>query len=66
MKTGGRQSLTVATMRLLRARPSLVDGVLAAGLGVLTSVIMGAVVTVAALALAVNLLSSFTLKGEPA
>ena len=32
----------------------------------LTSVIMGALVTVAALALAVNLLSSFTLKGEPA
>jgi len=27
---------------------------------------MGALVTVAALALAVNLLSSFTLKGEPA
>ena len=35
MKTGGRQSLTVATMRLIRAGPSLVDGVLAAGLGVL-------------------------------
>src|SRR6266566_3012554 len=35
MKTGRRQSLTVATMRLLRARPSLVDGVLAVGLGVL-------------------------------
>jgi signal transduction histidine kinase len=35
MRTGGRQSLTVATMRLLRARPSFVDGVLAAGLGVL-------------------------------
>jgi hypothetical protein len=29
-------------------------------------VIMGVVVTVAALALAVSLLSSFTLKGEPA
>jgi len=38
----------------------------AAGLAVPTSVIMGAVVTVAALALATNLLSSFTLKGEPA
>lgn len=35
MKTGRRRSLTVATMRLLRVRPSLVDGVLAAGLGVL-------------------------------
>jgi ABC-2 type transport system permease protein len=42
------------------------DPSLSAGLTVLTSVIMGAVVTVAALALAVNLLSSFTLKGEPA
>src|SRR5947209_3137421 len=42
------------------------DPVLEAGLGVLTSVVMGAIVTVAALALAMNLLSSFTLKGEPA
>ena len=42
------------------------DASLAAGLTVLTSVVMGAIVTVAALALAVNLLSSFTLKGEPA
>jgi ABC-2 type transport system permease protein len=42
------------------------DPSLSAGLSVLTSVIMGAVVTVAALALAVNLLSSFTLTGEPA
>ena len=42
------------------------DPVLEAGLGVLTSVVMGAIVTVVALALAMNLLSSFTLKGEPA
>jgi len=42
------------------------DSALQAGLTVLTSVIMGAIVTAAALALAVNLLSSFTLKGEPA
>src|ERR1700722_2792949 len=42
------------------------DPSLDAGLAVPTSVIMGAVVTVAALALAVNLLSSYTLKGEPA
>lgn len=42
------------------------DPALEAGLGVLTSVVMGAVVTVVALALAMNLLSSFTLKGEPA
>jgi ABC-2 type transport system permease protein len=42
------------------------DPTLNAGLTVATSVIMGAVVTVAALALAVKLLSSFTLKGDPA
>jgi len=42
------------------------DPVLEAGLTALTSVVMGAIVTAAALALAVNLLSSFTLKGEPA
>jgi hypothetical protein len=33
---------------------------------VLTSVVMGAIVTVAALAVAVKLLSGFTLKGDPA
>jgi hypothetical protein len=33
---------------------------------VATSVIMGVIVTGVALAVAVNLLSSFTLKGEPA
>jgi len=42
------------------------DPVLEAGLGVLTSVVMGAIVTVVALALAMNLLSSFSLQGEPA
>ena len=42
------------------------DSALMAGLAVPTSVIMGAIVTVGALALAVNLLSGFTLKGEPA
>ena len=42
------------------------DSELQAGLGVLTSVVMGAIVTAIALGLAVNLLSSFTLKGEPA
>jgi len=42
------------------------DPLLEAGLGVLTSVVMGAIVTAVALALAMNLLSSFTLKGEPA
>jgi len=42
------------------------DSTLNAGLTVTVSVIMGAIVTVAALVLAVNLLSSFTLKGDPA
>jgi ABC-2 type transport system permease protein len=42
------------------------DPGLNAGLTVATSVVMGAIVTVAALVLAVNLLSSFTLKGDPA
>jgi ABC-2 type transport system permease protein len=42
------------------------DSELQAGLGVATSVVMGVIVTAVALVLAVNLLSSFTLKGEPA
>ena len=42
------------------------DSALQAGLGVATSVVMGVIVTAVALVLAVNLLSSFTLKGEPA
>jgi ABC-2 type transport system permease protein len=42
------------------------DSALQAGLTVLTSVVMGVIVTAVALILAVNLLSSFTLKGEPA
>ena len=42
------------------------DTTLNAGLSVATSVVMGVIVTVAALVLAVRLLSSFTLKGEPA
>jgi hypothetical protein len=37
-----------------------------AGLSLLTSVIMGAIVTVGALILAVSVLSRFTLKGEAA
>ena len=42
------------------------DTALQAGLSATTSVVMGVIVTGIALALAVNLLSSFTLKGEPA
>ena len=42
------------------------DATLNAGLTVTVSIVMGAIITVAALVLAVNLLSSFTLKGDPA
>ena len=42
------------------------DSALDAGLTVVTSVIMGVIVTAVALVLAVNLLTSFTLKGDPA
>jgi ABC-2 type transport system permease protein len=62
----GARLLSVSHYGLGIANGFAHDPSLAAGLSVLTSVIMGAVVTVAALALAVNLLSSFTLKGEPA
>ena len=62
----GARLLSVSHYGLGIANGFAHDPSLSAGLTVLTSVIMGVVVTVAALALAVNLLSSFTLKGEPA
>jgi len=62
----GVKLLSVSHYGLGIANGFLNDPVLEAGLGVLTSVVMGAIVTAAALVLAVNLLSSFTLKGEPA
>ncbi len=62
----GVKLLSVSHYGLGIANAFVKDPLLGAGLGVLTSVIMGAVVTVAALVLAANLLSSFTLKGEPA
>jgi len=62
----GVKLLSVSHYGLGIANGFLNDPVLEAGLGVLTSVVMGVIVTAAALALAVNLLSSFTLKGEPA
>jgi ABC-2 type transport system permease protein len=62
----GVKLLSVSHYGLGIANGFLNDPVLEAGLGVLTSVVMGAIVTVLALALAMNLLSSFTLKGEPA
>jgi ABC-2 type transport system permease protein len=62
----GARLLSVSHYGLGIANGIVHDPGLDAGLGVLTSVVMGAIVTVAALAVAVNLLSSFTLKGDPA
>jgi ABC-2 type transport system permease protein len=63
---GGVRLLSVSHYGLGIANGFASDTALEAGLSVTTSVVMGAVVTVAALALAVKLLSSFTLRGEPA
>ena len=62
----GARLLSVSHYGLGIANGLANDAALQAGLGVATSVIMGVVVTAIALVLAVNLLSSFTLKGEPA
>jgi len=62
----GVRLLSVSHYGLGIANGIVSDQALQAGLSTLTSVVMGAIVTVAALVLAVNLLSSFTLKGEPA
>ncbi len=61
----GARLLSVSHYGLGIANGIVHDSALQAGLSVLTSVIMGAVVTVVALILAVNLLASFALKGEP-
>jgi ABC-2 type transport system permease protein len=62
----GARLLSVSHYALGIANGIAHDSTLNAGLTVAVSVIMGAIVTVAALALAINLLSGFTLKGEPA
>ena len=62
----GARLLSVSHYSLGIANGIAHDTTLDAGLSVATSVIMGTIVTVAALALAIRLLSSFTLKGEPA
>ena len=62
----GARLLSVSHYALGIANGFVNDSALNAGLNVATSVIMGAIVTVLALALAIRLLSSFTLKGEPA
>jgi ABC-2 type transport system permease protein len=63
---GGVRLLSVSHYGLGIANGFVADPALGAGLNVLTSVVMGIIVTGAALVLAANLLSSFTLKGEPA
>jgi len=62
----GVRLLSVSHYGLGIANGFVNDADLQAGLNVPTSIAMGAIVTVLALALAGNLLSSFTLKGEPA
>ncbi len=62
----GARLLSVSHYGLGIANGIAHDSSLNAGLSVATSVVMGIIATVAALVLAVNLLSSFTLKGEPA
>ena len=62
----GVKLLSVSHYGLGIANGFVNDSALQAGLTVATSVVMGVIVTGVALALAVNLLSSFTLKGEPA
>jgi ABC-2 type transport system permease protein len=62
----GARLLSVSHYSLGIANGIAHDSSLNAGLTVGVSVVMGVIVTVLALVLAVNLLSSFTLKGEPA
>jgi ABC-2 type transport system permease protein len=62
----GARLLSVSHYGLGIANGIAHDSSLNAGLTVGVSIVMGAIVTVAALILAVRLLSSFTLKGEPA
>jgi ABC-2 type transport system permease protein len=62
----GARLLSVSHYGLGIANGFVADPALQAGLNVLTSVVMGIIVTAAALFLAASLLSSFTLKGEPA
>jgi ABC-2 type transport system permease protein len=62
----GARLLSVSHYSLGIANGIAHDSTLNAGLTATVSIVMGAIVTVLALVLAVNLLSSFTLKGEPA
>ena len=62
----GARLLSVSHYSLGIANGITHDTALNAGLTLTVSIVMGTVVTVAALALAINLLSAFALKGEPA
>ena len=62
----GARLLSVSHYALGIANAIAHDSTLDAGLTATVSIVMGAIVTVLALVLAINLLSSFTLKGEPA
>ena len=62
----GARLLSVSHYSLGIANGIAHDSALDAGLTPTVSLVMGAIVTVVALGLAVNLLSAFTLKGEPA
>jgi ABC-2 type transport system permease protein len=62
----GARLLSISHYSLGIANGIAHDTALNAGLSVATSVVMGAIVSVAALVLAVRLLSGFTLKGDPA
>jgi ABC-2 type transport system permease protein len=62
----GARLLSVSHYALGIANGIAHDPALNAGLSVPTSIVMGVIVTVIALGLAINLLSAFTLKGEPA
>jgi len=62
----GARLLSISHYSLGVANGIVSDPGLNASLTVATSVVMGVIVTIAALALAVNLLTSFTLKGDPA
>jgi ABC-2 type transport system permease protein len=63
---GGARLLSVSHYGLGIANGFVADPALQAGLNVLTSVVMGIIVTAAALLLATSRLSSFTIQGEPA
>jgi ABC-2 type transport system permease protein len=62
----GARLLSISHYSLGIANGIAHDSSLNAGLTVAVSIVMGVIVTVAALVLAINLLSSFALKGEPA